>query len=112
MGSVGNIYRIGVKGEFFEAKPLTVCEQIEGIFKTSFCSGDVIIINLTKATYLGGEALQILVNKLKKAQNLGGDLWLIFYSKHIRRTFEITGLDKVFVIYHSEEEIACLSQSS
>lgn len=61
-------------------------------------------INLTKVDYLDSTALGVLIGGLKRMREKDGNMVLICPSPRIRRVFEITGLDKIFDIYNTEEE--------
>ncbi|MDO8683456.1 MAG: STAS domain-containing protein [Armatimonadota bacterium] len=62
------------------------------------------VVDLTKVEYLDSTALGILIGGLKRVRERDGNLPLICPSPRIRRVFEITGLDKIFDIYNSEND--------
>ena len=62
------------------------------------------VVDLTKVEYLDSTALGVMIGGLKRVRERDGNLSLICPSARIRRVFEITGLDKIFDIYNSEEE--------
>lgn len=62
------------------------------------------VVDLTKVEYLDSTALGVLIGGLKRVREREGNLSLICPSPRIRRVFEITGLDKIFDIYNSENE--------
>ena len=63
-----------------------------------------LIVNLTKVDYLDSTALGVLIGGLKRMREREGNMVLICPSPRIRRVFEITGLDKIFDIYNTEQE--------
>ncbi len=63
-----------------------------------------IIVNLTAVDYLDSTALGVLIGGLKRLRERDGILDLICPNPRIKRIFEITGLDKIFDIYATEEE--------
>ncbi len=63
-----------------------------------------IIVDLTNVDYLDSTALGVLIGGLKRLREVDGNLALICPNARIRRVFEITGLDKIFDIYNSEDE--------
>ncbi|MHB1001417.1 MAG: STAS domain-containing protein [Armatimonadota bacterium] len=63
-----------------------------------------IIVNLESVEYLDSTALGVLIGGLKRLREREGSLDLVCPSPRIKRIFEITGLDKIFDIYSSEEE--------
>lgn len=62
------------------------------------------VVNLTKVDYLDSTALGVLIGGLKRMRERDGNMVLVCPSPRIRRVFEITGLDKIFDIYNTEEE--------
>ena len=64
-----------------------------------------IIVNLTAVDYLDSTALGVLIGGLKRLRERDGILDLICPNPRIKRIFEITGLDKIFDIYATEEEV-------
>ena len=62
------------------------------------------VVDLSKVEYLDSTALGVLIGGLKRVREREGNLSLICPSPRIRRVFEITGLDKIFDIYNSEDE--------
>lgn len=64
----------------------------------------ILAINLTKVDYLDSTALGVLIGGLKRMREKDGNMVLVCPSPRIRRVFEITGLDKIFDIYDTEED--------
>jgi len=65
-----------------------------------------VIINLSKVQYLDSTGLGVLIGGLKRLREGEGNLVLVGPGMRILRIFEITGLDKIFDIYPTEEEAA------
>jgi anti-sigma B factor antagonist len=65
-----------------------------------------LIINLSKVEYLDSTGLGVLIGGLKRLREVEGNMALVGPGMRILRIFEITGLDKIFDIYQSEEEAA------
>ncbi|HAH86037.1 MAG TPA: anti-sigma B factor antagonist [Armatimonadetes bacterium] len=63
-----------------------------------------ILIDLTNVEYLDSTALGVLIGGLKRLRERDGSLDLICPNPRIKRVFEITGLDKIFDMYTTEEE--------
>ncbi|MCE5198233.1 MAG: STAS domain-containing protein [Armatimonadota bacterium] len=76
-------------------------QQIIGILESG---AKELVVDLTKVDYLDSTALGVLIGGLKRMREVDGNMVLICPSPRIRRVFEITGLDKIFDIYNSEEE--------
>ena len=65
-----------------------------------------LIINLSQVEYLDSTGLGVLIGGLKRLRENEGNMALVGPGMRISRIFEITGLDKIFDIYPSEEEAA------
>lgn len=63
-----------------------------------------IVVNLTAVEYLDSTALGVLIGGLKRLRERGGTLGLICPNPRIRRIFEITGLDRIFDIFETDEQ--------
>lgn len=63
-----------------------------------------LVVDLTKVDYLDSTALGVLIGGLKRMREVDGNMVLICPSPRIRRVFEITGLDKIFDIYNTEDD--------
>ena len=65
-----------------------------------------LIINLSKVEYLDSTGLGVLIGGLKRLREVEGNLALVGPGMRILCFFEITGLDKIFDIYETEEQAA------
>ena len=74
-----------------------ILDQVEGGVKH-------LLINLTRVEYLDSTGLGILIGGVKRLKEQGGSLRLVGPSARIQRIFEITGLNKIFDVYASEQE--------
>ena len=63
-----------------------------------------IVVDLEKVTYIDSSGLATLVEILKKTRARGGGLGLSALSEKVRSLFEITKLDKLFLILPNQEE--------
>lgn len=63
-----------------------------------------LLIDLTRVEYLDSTGLGILIGGVKRLKEQGGSLRLVGPSARIQRIFEITGLNKIFDVYASEQE--------
>jgi len=68
-----------------------------------------VIVDLEAVEFIDSTGLGVLVASLNRMRQNDGDLALICSQPSILRVFEITGLTKVFTIYHSLDEIAAAS---
>jgi anti-sigma B factor antagonist len=74
-----------------------IMDQVEGGVKH-------LLINLARVEYLDSTGLGILIGGVKRLKEQGGSLRLVGPSARIQRIFEITGLNKIFDVYASEQE--------
>ena len=63
-----------------------------------------IVIDLEKVNYVDSSGLATLVEILKKSKSQGGQLALAGMSDKVKSLFEITKLDKLFLISQSHQE--------
>lgn len=63
-----------------------------------------LVINLSRVEYLDSTGLGILIGGVKRLKEQGGSLKLAGPSARITRIFEITGLNKIFDVFASEQE--------
>ena len=63
-----------------------------------------VVVDLQKVSYIDSSGLATLVEMLKKMKAQGGSLGLSGLSDKVRSLFEITKLDKLFVISPNQQE--------
>ena len=63
-----------------------------------------VVVDLEKVNYVDSSGLATLVEMLKKTKMQGGALGLSGMSDKVRSLFEITKLDKLFLISRSQDE--------
>jgi anti-sigma B factor antagonist len=63
-----------------------------------------LVVDLEKVTYIDSSGLATLVEMLKKTKSQGGSLSLAGLSEKVRSLFEITKLDKLFLILPTQQE--------
>ncbi len=74
-----------------------IVEQVDGGVKH-------LLVNLSRVEYLDSTGLGILIGGVKRLKEQGGSLRLVGPSARITRIFEITGLNKIFDVYATEQE--------
>ncbi len=67
-------------------------------------TGKKVIVDLEKVNYIDSSGLATLVEMLKKVKNQGGSLGLAGMTDKVRSLFEITKLDKLFLVYRDQAE--------
>ncbi len=63
-----------------------------------------LIVDLTSVEFLDSTFLGVIVNTLKKAAKLGGDLKLVGFKPAVRSMFELTRLFRVFESYNDLQD--------
>jgi anti-sigma B factor antagonist len=61
-----------------------------------------LILNLTRVDYIDSTGLGVMVAGLKRATENGGSVQIICPNPTIYKVFQITSLNKVFVIHENE----------
>jgi anti-sigma B factor antagonist len=59
----------------------------------------IVVVDLTKTTFIDSTTLGVLVGGVKRLRPEGGRLVLVCTDQNILKIFEITGLDTVFPIH-------------
>jgi anti-sigma B factor antagonist len=62
-------------------------------------AADTVLVDLSGCTFLDSTALAILVEANRRLGNANGGLKIIGAAAAVRRPFEITGLDRLFLFY-------------
>ena len=63
-----------------------------------------IVVDLEKVSYIDSSGLATLVEILKKTKSQGGSLGLAAMSDKVKSLFEITKLDKLFLLFKSQDD--------
>ena len=63
-----------------------------------------IVLDLDQVDFISSSGLRLLVNMLKRSHDVGGGFCLASVRPDIRRTLEISGLERILDIYRSVEE--------
>lgn len=63
-----------------------------------------VVVDLEKVSYIDSSGLATLVEILKKTKSQGGSLGLSGLSDKVKSLFEITKLDKLFLVLKTQEE--------
>lgn len=81
---------------------LSTSPELKKNFEKQSCKK--LVIDLEKVSYIDSSGLATLVEILKKVKGQGGTLGLAGMSDKVKSLFEITKLDKLFLILASQQE--------
>jgi anti-sigma B factor antagonist len=70
-----------------------------------------VVVDLTQVTFVDSTALSVIVEVVKRLRSLGGVASVVCNSAHVRRVFQITGLDRIVGIYPTREQALRLAQA-
>jgi len=62
-----------------------------------------IVVDLSDATFIDSTMLRVLLNVSKRLRPGGGELLVVCSEHNIRKIFEITLLDRVFMIFDTRD---------
>lgn len=65
-----------------------------------------VVVDLTEVAFLDSTGLGVLVGGLKRVRGVGGSLVLVGPRERVVKVFNMTGLDRVFRIIGSLDELA------
>ena len=63
-----------------------------------------LIVSMARVDYIDSSGLGALVGGLKRTSERDGKIIIVCHQSQVRKVFEITGLEKVFPIFDTEEE--------
>lgn len=63
-----------------------------------------LIVSMARVDYIDSSGLGALVGGLKRTSERDGRILIVCHQSQVRKVFEITGLEKVFPIFDTEEE--------
>jgi len=65
-----------------------------------------VVVDLEKVEFLDSTGLGVLIGGMKRLRSTDGDLTLVCTQPRILKVFEITGLNRAFVIHDSVDQAA------
>jgi anti-sigma B factor antagonist len=86
---------VTVSGEVDLHTAPTLEQALEGVLGLG---GTSVAVDLLEVSFVDSTTLGVLLRYHERFRGLGGDLVIVTEDRRILRTFEITGLDRVFVI--------------
>ncbi|MDD3717549.1 MAG: STAS domain-containing protein [Actinomycetota bacterium] len=107
--SVGNFSLIGLSGEVDVYSAPKLRETIKDLVDEGKYN---IVVDLERVAFLDSTGLGVLVGGLKRVKHHSGELGIICGQEKILRIFRITGLTKVFPVYHSRDELLAQAEEA
>ena len=92
---------MAARGEIDIAAVPSFREQLRRIVDDGSSS---IVVDLSEVRFIDSAGLRVLVDGLTRARRRDADLRVACPSASLRRTFEISGLDKVMAVHESVED--------
>lgn len=90
-----------VRGEF----DTLTAPRVEAALAEVLPGGEaVLVIDLTRVTFLASSGLVVLIGAAHRAQELGSRIRLVAATRAVRRPLEITGSDQLFSMHTSLTE--------
>jgi anti-sigma B factor antagonist len=91
----GNTFVVAAAGEADMYTAPTLEQALEGVIGLG---GTSVVLDLAEVTFIDSTVLSVLLTFRGRFRNLGGDLVIVSEDRRVLRTFEITGLDRLFTI--------------
>jgi anti-sigma B factor antagonist len=106
----GKICTLKVKGQLKSGDPVL---QFDAAVQSAFSSGHIfLILDLEAMPYLDSSAIGAIVDALRNARKLGGDVKLLNPSTFATKTFKMVGILNLFGVYTSKAEAAAACDSA
>jgi anti-sigma B factor antagonist len=100
---------IAVRGEI---DLFTAPQLKQAVVEAIDAGDDRVVIDLSELTFLDSTGLGVLIGAVRRLRAKGGALAIVNTEPSIAKTFQITGLDKVFTILPTRAEaLAALDDS-
>jgi anti-sigma B factor antagonist len=91
---------VAVRGEI----DLFTAPELKGAVVGAIDAGRTrLVVDLSETTFLDSTALGVLIGALKRLRTRDGVMTIVNRDPNIAKTFEITGLDQIFVIAETRE---------
>jgi anti-sigma B factor antagonist len=91
----GNAFVVAAAGEADMYTAPALEQALEGVVGNG---GTSVVLDLAEVSFIDSTVLVVLLRYRERFRELGGDLVVVSEDRRILRTFEITGLDRLFTI--------------
>jgi anti-sigma B factor antagonist len=104
----GNAFVVTVTGEADMHSVPELDRALQGVVGLG---GTAVVVDLAGVTFIDSTALETLLRHHSQFESRGGELLIVTQDRRVLRTFEITGLDRVFALERSlAEGVAAVSR--
>ena len=97
----GSVSSVSVGGEVDLSTAPELKEVLNGVIDGG---ARFVLVDLSAATFIDSTTLGVLMGAVKRVRPEGGEIAIACKDPNIRKIFEITLLDRVFVIFDTPEE--------
>jgi anti-sigma B factor antagonist len=94
-GLDGNAFVVAAAGEADMYTASALEQALEGVVGLG---GTSAVLDLAEVSFIDSTVLSVLLRFRERFQRRGGDLVVVTDDRRVLRTFEITGLDRIFAI--------------
>jgi anti-sigma B factor antagonist len=91
----GDAFVVTLTGEVDLHTAPALEQALEGVVALG---GTAVAVDLAEVTFIDSTTLEVLLRYHERFRGLGGGLVIVTDDRRVLRTFEITGLDRVFTI--------------
>jgi anti-anti-sigma factor len=97
----GSICTLKLKGRLVSGEPVN---QFENAFQSALADGHIFLIfDLEAVPFVDSSGIGSVVNALRLATKLGGNVKLVNPTSFITKTFKMVGILSLFGVYESED---------
>lgn len=93
----GDAFVVTLTGEIDLYTAPALEQSLEGVVGLG---GTAVAVDLAEVTFIDSTTLEVLLRYHERFRGLGGGLVIVTDDRRVLRTFQITGLDRVFTIEH------------
>jgi anti-sigma B factor antagonist len=91
----GDSFIVTLTGEIDLHTAPSLEQALDGVLALG---GTAVALDLAEVSFVDSTVLVVLLRYRERLQNLGGELVVVTQDRRVLRTFEVTGLDRVFAI--------------
>ena len=97
----GDIYALHVKGDIDHAEMVDLRNAIADIIREGHSK---VVLSMREVDHINYLSVGVLVERLKRLRNCGGDLKLVGMNEYLRNIFTVVGAEEFFDTFESMED--------